>query len=175
MITQHPRPLPATWWQGDREERFWLETSKDRWEIGEDLQWHCFDSSGRRRLESYHLADEEVFRGDIVFHLDLTTRAIVASSLVDGDCTKIEDDYWEMPLKGQTEVSPPVLLSTLEAHSTAIQAIVARLAPSRGPQHLPFVWTKKGGFGLRQGAYLAKLPADVVRLFPALKKAVPTR
>jgi hypothetical protein len=166
------------WWHHNpEEERYWLEAT-DRDEIGRTIEGEFFDQSGNRRNPAYLLAKREVNIGDVVIHLDLSQRAFVACSTVAQAIVEDSDDYWTIRLSDTRPVRPHLPFSEWERREAEIAVIVKALPVTqrkRNPRHLPFEWRTTEGFVLHQGAYLTKLPAAIVGLYPSLAKAAEGR
>jgi hypothetical protein len=160
------------WWHHARDsERFWLEAT-DRDDIGTTLEGSCFDSSDGRRNPAYLLAIREVEIGDVVVHLDLDAAAIVKCSRVATWPDDADGDYeWRCELSDTHVVGPAVGLDEVRQRATEIRTVVSALPKTQragNPHHLAFEW-RGSSLGLHQGAYLTKLPAAFVNLFPQLR------
>ncbi|MFL5910446.1 MAG: hypothetical protein ACJ768_07785 [Gaiellaceae bacterium] len=173
------------WWSDLPDERFWLEASH-RPDRGTDLHAPVANKDGRPYW-SYELV-REVRDGDVVFHYDAETMAIVAWSIATGDQwrqdawwvargTASRDraptlrPHWFCGLNGPFDLDEPLRRSALVAESAAIGAIRDRLlvAPGDSP-YFPFQ-LRRDGLRIGQG-YLFKLPAALVAHFPPLAAAV---
>jgi hypothetical protein len=166
------------WWHHNPEERFWLEATDREDEIGLTIEGRFFDEADRRR-PAYLLAKHEVTVGDVVVHVDLSQRAFVACSTVAEAIVEDYDaEYWTIHLSDKRRVRPQLPFSEFERREAEIAAIVGALPltrPQDNSRYLPFTWRTKEGFVLNQGAYITKLPAAVVGLFPALAQAADGR
>ncbi len=126
--------------------------------------------------------------GDVVFHYDAETMAIIAWSMATGD--QWEQDawwaargtssrdraptlqpHWFCGLNGPFELGEPLRRAELVAESATIAAIRDRLpvAPGSSP-YFPFQ-LRRDGLRIAQG-YLFKLPAALVARFAPLATAV---
>lgn len=165
------RYLQRWWHRNPDSERFWLEAT-EREVIGKTIEGYRLDSSGDRRNPAYLLAIREVEIGDVVVHLDLTDAAIVSCSRVATWPDDAEgNDYWLCKLSDTHVVRPAVALDEVRRRAAEIEAVVSSLPKTHregNRRHLAFEW-RETGFTLHQGAYLTKLPAAFVDLFPQLR------
>jgi hypothetical protein len=162
-----------------------LEASH-RTDRGTDLHAPVANKDGRPYW-SYELV-REVRAGDVVFHYDAETMAIVAWSIATGDQWRQDawwaargtasrdraptlQPHWFCGLNGPFELDEPLRRAALVAESAAIAAIRDRLpvAPGDSP-YFPFQ-LRRDGLRIAQG-YLFKLPAALVSHFPPLAAAV---
>jgi hypothetical protein len=177
----------SAWWAGDQRERFWLEIT-DRPDIGVDVHAPQRDASGRR-TPGYSLL-WWVERGDVVFHYDLSARAITAWSHAVGNVTEAlvvwlshrgatrrrlgsarAQPGWWLDLDGPYPLPTPLSLSRLREQGETVRAVLAELE-ARHPRPLYFPFFFYGGSELRpMQPYLNKLPADLVAALPELAAA----
>ena len=175
------------WWSGAPLERFLLEITS-RSDIGSDLNAPRTKEDGKPHY-GYSLVNE-VRDGEIVFHYDGNEKAIVGHSRVRG--RPFEDEVvwaargpsarkagvtpytrpgWRAELVDFKPVVSHITLAQLREREGEIQAIRAHLKQEYdGTLYLPFELSRKRP--LRPlPAYMTKLPAAVVELFPKLKEA----
>jgi hypothetical protein len=173
------------WWEGDSAERFWLEIT-DRSDIGTDLNAPQRRDDGREYW-GYSLLCE-VAEGDLVFHYAKRQHAIVAASLATGSFWEDEvvwaahgttareagiEPYrrpgWRRALEDFQSLAQPVTLAALRAAQGHIRTIFVDLGRHYGePLYKPFEASTTRD--LRPGQpYIAKLPRQVVALFPTLQ------
>jgi hypothetical protein len=171
--------MAKRWWTDDPNERYWLEAT-DRTDIGTDLHAPLADSAGRDNWR-YTLFREAAV-GDIVFHYDGKTNAIVARSVIAGAPTPIttkwaargsyarargaepeELEGYSMPLRDAKMLVEPVTLEAIRAARPALEDVVSALRARHGkaPLYFPF---ELGARPIRpmQG-YAFKFPAAAAR------------
>jgi hypothetical protein len=175
------------WWEDDAAERYWLEIT-DRPDIGVDLHAPQRDAQGNRTA-GYSLM-WWVERGDVVFHYDRNSRAIVAWSRAIGDVVEAPvlwlshraatrrrigearpQPGWWLDLDGPYELDEPVTLTELRERGSDIRVALGDLrARHSGSLYFPFFFY--GDRELRPiQPYLNKLPASVVAAVPNLEAA----
>jgi hypothetical protein len=179
------------WWQAAPNERYWLEITR-RPDIGQGLRAPQTRENGTE-FWGYSLL-REVRDSDVVFHYDQSQDAIVAVSRATGE--PWSDDIiwaargtsarragtaphtrpgWHLGLTDTVAVSPLVSRDDLAAHAGHLAAIYAAIVTEHGsPSYEPFTVYASGRKLTPAQAYLAKLPASVVELFPQLARAART-
>lgn len=176
-----------SWWETDPAERYWLEIT-DRPDIGLDLHAPQRDAAGDRS-PGYSLM-WWVKPDDIVFHYDLSQRAIVAFSRAAGSVTEAPVVWrshraatrkriasaraqpgWWLDLEGPHAMASPLTLADLRARGLLIHSALDRLE-NQYPGSLYFPFFFYGGTELRPAQpYLSKLPAELVEGLPELADA----
>ena len=170
------------WWEDEPGETYWLEITQ-REDLGADLRAPQQNEQGRPYW-SYSLV-REVADDDIVFHYSMHDRSIRLWSRASGGWWE-DDIYWgargtvgratdpyDRPgwchgLDGPFELDGEVTLDALRTGEPEIRAIRDELLDDFGaPLYFPFELGDKRPLRTAQG-YLFKLPAAVVRAFPAL-------
>ncbi len=168
------------WWAGDPNERYWLEAT-DRIDIGADLHAPLADSAGRDNWRYTLFREASV--GDIVFHYDGKTSAIVARSVIAGPPVPITTTWaargsyarargaepealegYSIPLSDAETLDEPVTLDTIRAKRPALEDAVSALRARHGKASLYFPF-ELGARPIRpmQG-YAFKLPAATVQI-----------
>ncbi len=175
------------WWDSDASERYWLEVT-DRSDLGHDLHAPQRRSNGTEHY-GYSLI-REIRNGDIVFHYHKGQAAIVAASRAAGGAWEDKVVWaahgtvarnagvqpfvrpgWLLGLDAFQTLNTPVTLDDLRLHRDEIQAVRVRLEGTHHDSvYSPFESSEKRDLRPAQ-AYITKLPAAVVRLFPALTEA----
>lgn len=176
------------WWEGDLEQRFWLEIT-DRSDIGVDLHSPQRDAAGNK-TPGYSLI-WWVDVGDMVFHYDKNERAIVSWSRAVGGVSEAPTVWlshrgatrrrlqvaraqpgWWLDLEGPYPLDEPITLTRLREQTEDIRGVLEQLqATHAGSLYFPFFFWD--GSELRpMQPYLNKLPAELVALFPELVEAV---
>lgn len=178
------------WWENLPEERFWLEVT-DRPNLGVDLNTPQQRDDGAEYY-GYSLI-REIRSGDIVFHYHKDDKAIVAVSRAVGEVwtdtvvwaahgtvardagiRPYERPGWRLGLEAFSRFGTPVTLSDLRSRQDTIQAIRTQLENTYNESlYFPFESIDKRDLRPTQ-AYLTKLPAGIVRLFPILDEAAKT-
>lgn len=176
------------WWQTIPGERYWLEVT-DRADVGADLnapQWR----EDNKEYYGYSLICE-ISDGDVVFHYHKDHKAIVAVSRTAGGVWTDTVRWgargtfarnsgiqpytrpgWRLGLDAFQALSTPVTLEDFRSHHSVIQAIRERLETTcHGGLYFPFELSGTRDLRPTQ-AYITKLPADVVCLFPEMVEAV---
>jgi hypothetical protein len=185
-----PRDRETTingWWRSDPEQRFWLEIT-ERDDIGDDLNAPQRGDNGRE-FWGYTLI-KELSPGDVVFHYQKRDQAIVAWSVAAGGVWEDEvlwgargasarehgiEPYprpgWRAGIEHLSYLPEPISLTSLRKEETAIRAIHDDLhLASAGSLYFPLAISDRRPLRPTQG-YLAKLPKEIVNLFPALGEA----
>jgi hypothetical protein len=175
------------WWEDQPEELYWLEVT-DRNDLGIDLNAPQQRDDGQEYY-GYSLI-REIRNGDIVFHYHRDRRAIVAVSRAagkawadkvvwaahgtvarDAGVRPYERSGWRLGLDAFQVLDIAVRLDDLRSCQTEIQAIRHRLEESHhAALYFPFESIEKRDLRPTQ-AYITKLPAEIVELFPALAAA----
>lgn len=172
------------WWQDDSAQQFWLEIT-DRGDLGDDLNAPQTREDGKEYY-GYSLI-REVAGGDTVFHYDKRRMAIVALSQASGDIREDQVTWgshgatargsgvqpyvrpgWRRGLSDFRRFQPPTALAEIRALQPDIEAIFVKLEKRHGtPLYSPFELSQTRDLRPTQ-AYLSKVPAEVVKLFPDL-------
>jgi len=161
--------VPQYWWSRNPDEIFWLEISS-REDFGTNLT-HDIESSSGSLLPSYRLARDEMNIGDVVYHFDQAWDGIRSWSRVSGPFQEA-DDWWEVELAGPHRLQGAVTYQRIVEAGPRIEQVLRSLPRSREEsQYLPFVFSANG-LRLAQ-TYLAKLPRQVLTVFPQLGEALP--
>lgn len=178
------------WWENDPTEVFWLEIT-ERPDIGVDLHAPQKQDDGREYY-GYSLITQ-VKAGDVVFHYHKDLKAIIYVSLAAGSLWEDEIVWaahgasargagvtpyrrpgWRRGLSGGTSLPQPVELATLRNHEQAIRQVYANLSSGiRGSLYFPFELSNSRPLRPTQ-AYITKLPAALVNLFPTLVASIPS-
>jgi hypothetical protein len=179
----------ARWWDGDHEERYWLETT-DRPDIGADLKAPETDDSGR--VNWRHSLFKETHVGDVVLHYDkrAETNGIVGWSFVSGPWQSApivwaargtyarekgtqphERPGFVVPLERFQRLSAPLTLNSIRSRAEELRAIVENHKREHGDAlYFPFELSDKRPIRLLQG-YAFKLPRAFLDVFPELLSA----
>lgn len=172
------------WWESDPTERYWLEVT-DRNDLGSDLNAPKRQEDGREYY-GYSLI-REIADGDIILHYHKDHKAIVAISQASGNIrsdgviwgahgvtarsTGIHPyarEGWRRSLRHFHWLSQRVTLDDIRARQEDIEAIRTDLERHHsGHLYFPFEVPLSRPARPTQ-AYLTKLPAALVRLFPEL-------
>lgn len=175
------------WWDEDSAEFYWLETT-DRDDIGVDLNAPQRDDASR--VNPRYALIREIDDGDVVFHYHKARAAIVAWSRAVGAVWEDEVVWgargtsarnrgvvpyrrkgWRLGLEGPYDVSPLVTADDLARHADDLRRVRSDLrSKHRGSLYFPFELSAKRSPRATQ-SYLTKLPAGLVRVFPALHGA----
>lgn len=182
-------PEHLRWWHDRPAERFWLE-STNRPDIGADLKAPLADTSGRENWR--YTLFRETRAGDIVFHYNTDTGAIVAVSRIAGT-EQLRPIVWAargtyarerraepeevpgyfIPLEGHRPLPAPLTLGQLRNTESQIRKIHNDLrATTPGPLYFPFELSDRP-LRVMQG-YAFKLPAAFVAAFDQLAGAAAT-
>lgn len=173
-----------TWWGDDPTEIFWLEIT-DRPDIGVDLHAPK-QQENHTEYYGYSLITE-IQPDDTIFHYHKDERAIVYVSSASGSLWEDEIIWaahgttardarvtpyrragWRRGLSGGSHLSNAVGLSELRSREPDIRQIYADLSSRiTGSLYFPFELSNKRPLRPTQ-AYITKLPASLVNLFPAL-------
>lgn len=172
--------MPARWWDGDPDERYWLEET-DRTDIGADLHAPLTDSAGRDNWR--YTLFREAAPGDVVFHYDSRADAIVGRSVIAGPPWPIETAWaargsyararkaevtklpaYSVPLRDYQRIARPVTLQTIRGSRAGLDEAIAALRARHGraPLYFPFELSSRP-IRPMQG-YAFKFPATVVEL-----------
>ena len=171
---------PHKWWASDPGERFWLEVTR-RDDIGVNLKAPQTGENGSDQWR-YSII-KEIADGDIIYHYDGYTRAIVARSVATGQVWA--DDIiwaarglsarsaniqphlrpgWYLGLEDFIKLHQPITLEDIRSRSSDVRAISAALEKNFGnPLYFPFELGKRP-IRPMQG-YLFKMPKAFVELF----------
>lgn len=175
------------WWRTFPSERYWLEVT-DRADLGIDLNAPQ-RREGDQEYYGYSLI-YEISEGDAVFHYHKGNKAVVAVSRATGGVwvdtvlwgargtfarnngiQPYKRPGWRLGLDAFQALSSPVTLEDLRSHHAAIQAIRERLERTvHGGLYFPFELSETRDLRPTQ-AYITKLPAEVVQLFPQMVEA----
>lgn len=179
------------WWDGDPEERYWLEIT-DREDLGADLHAPKRDGSGNEYW-SYSLV-AEVNEGDVVLHWwkraggepafvgrSLAVGSVQTSSIVwnahgtvgraRGE-TSARQPSWRFPLEGFTEFQEPITLAEVRSVEGKLRSAHEYLSLTTShPLYFPFAFSDKRPLRTAQG-YLVKFPADLIPVVPGLASAL---
>ncbi len=164
------------WWKSLPDEYYWLEAT-DRPDIGADLRAPQLDDAGNPNWR-YNLICE-VCPGDVVFHYDKNTEAIVGHSTASGTAEE-HDIVWaargtsarkrgtqphrrpgfRLPLESFTRLDQPITLDMIREKTPELRKLVASLKVNpRTSIYFPFELSNKQPARPLQG-YMFKLPAD---------------
>jgi hypothetical protein len=177
------------WWHQRGEERYWLEVT-DRPDIGVNLKAPKTNEKGKD-FWSYSLL-QEVKPGDLIFHYDKNSQAIIARSVATGKtwtdvitwaargiyarAAGIEPHLRDGLYLGLESFSPledPVTLDQIRKSATLIDERLSQIQKRpAAPLYYPFETGNKRQTRPMQG-YLFKLPAFFLELFPELARTVP--
>ena len=187
MTSDGKRGAMNRWWEGDRAEIYWLETT-DRADLGVDLKAPQTDDRGAVH-PAYGLI-REVTVGDVVFHYHTSERRIAHWSRVASDVFAEDIVWashgtvareagvqpyrrpgWRALLEGPFPVEPPITLEDLRLAEPAIRDAVDLLRTDQtGSLYLPFAISDKRPLRPTQ-FYLTKVPLALVLALPALTTA----
>ncbi len=159
------------WWRRQRRERYWVvvEYRGDHDAVGDPLATKR-DGAGYTPWHHRLVTDARV--GDVVFHYEpwqqlVTHRSRVAGRARDG--RRAGKPAWRLPISEVEPLVRPVSLAALRERDADIRRTINALGDVHGePLYLPFVH-RDGQLHFNQ-IYFAKLPADIVRLFPDLRR-----
>lgn len=176
-----------TWWSGDRDEVFWLETTGRGDDLGSDLRAPQEDDAGNRQNPGYVLVTY-VRDGDIVLHYDLNRGALVGWSLAEGGVWASDAEWasvtgggepfvrahWIHGLKGPFYFGEPIDLADLREVGPAIGAVRAALARAHGGSlYFPFQMYAARWEDLRPGQpYMTKWPAALNAVIPGVSAQI---
>jgi len=175
------------WWEALPQESYWLEVT-DRSDLGVDLNAPQRRDDGEEYY-GYSLI-REIKPGDIVFHYHKDSKAIVAASLAAGEIWADNVVWgahgtvarlagvqpyirpgWRLGLDAFQKLNAPLSLTELRSKQGMIQEVRERLQETH-TSHLYFPFESLARRDLRPTqAYITKLPAAVVGLFPVLMDA----
>ena len=175
----------AEWWDGDAEERYWVEITA-REDIGADL--HA--PSANEKLASfwsYELLNKPL-PGHTVYHYDSRRQAIIGYSEIVGNPWE-DRIVWAAQgmsarkrgivphlrngirrgLGGFVPLATPLTKARLVQHRRELLAIRDAVASRGKPPRFPFIPYGESDLRAIQG-YLTKLPRAVLDLFPELRR-----
>ena len=158
------------WWQADPAENYWIE-STNRQDLGVNLLAPVSGQAGQKLVAQ--VRDE-----DIVLHYYQPMQAIVAFSVARGSViyseirwpdrkhSEIQPAY-EFSLSNFTELDQPIRLEQIQESFFELKAIRDSLLEKHGtPLYLPFSFRSDDTLRPSQGAYLSKLPIEMLKLLP---------
>ncbi len=174
------------WWDGDTDERFWMETT-GRTDLGANLLAPQLDE--RDSENPGYVLVTEVDDGDIVFHYDRNREAIVAWSMAVGGFWPDElywaaiagggEPYlrpaWVHGLEGPYPIEPVISRTELQSVGQHIGAVRDKLAGDvKGSLYFPFIRYGAGRWSNLRASqtYMSKVPAAVIDAVPSLRKVV---
>jgi hypothetical protein len=168
------------WWVNRPQETIWLEVTR-REDLGANLKAPQTDEHGQT-FWSYALI-REISDGDVVYHYDGNTQAIVARSVATGIVW--EDDIiwaarglsarsaniaphvrpgWYLGLEHFERLASPITLDRIRENANNVRSLAATLATAVGkPLYFPFELSNRP-IRPMQG-YLFKLPIGFLELF----------
>lgn len=173
--------LINAWWNGDSEQKYWIEFAQDR-EIGGQLRAPLGDKP-KDTLWHWQLA-QFVRPGDIVFHWKASKgakiRYLAGWSTVEGPLridmfdyakTRGKKGYSErngsyMPLGPTHLLDQPITLQQVRTIENSIHEIHDKLKSRHGTIYFPFQLRTDGVRGAQ--GYLAKFPAELIEPFQRL-------
>ncbi|MGO4352588.1 hypothetical protein AB4Z25_11705 [Rhizobium sp. RAF36] len=176
----------ANWWLGNPGERYWLE-STDRADIGLDLRAPELDSKNEDNWR-YSLFKSTIV-GDLVFHYDKKRSAITSVSRIAGAWASREIVWaargtsareraavplrvpgYFVPLEDHISLENVISLDDLRLQRSVLEKIEKAIPRSKGKAaYFPFELSARPVRPLQ--GYAFKLPADMVRSFPAMQAA----
>lgn len=180
------------WWEGRRDENVFMEVTH-RAHLGDDLLAPVSARGGR--VSGSYVLVPEVRVGDVVVHYHGGRRRIEGASRAVGSPEPTSFRWaargvsarraraapkWvpgvRVPLGHFVPLVEPVSFAELRRHESRIMSIRDKLQRDFGRKvPLYFPWNPYRGQSMRTSeTYLAKLPREVVDLFPALRSAVAT-
>jgi hypothetical protein len=174
----------ARWWDGNPEERYWLEAT-DRPDIGADLKAPETDDSGRENWRYSLFKETQV--GDVVLHYDKRVDGILGWSLVTGPWRSApivwaargsyarrkgtqpyERPGFVIPLEHFQRLPLPLTLNRIRTREGELRTIREQHKQEhRKPLYFPFDTPDKRPIQLHQG-YAFKLPRAFLDVFPEL-------
>ncbi|WP_267553078.1 hypothetical protein [Rhizobium rhizogenes] len=176
----------AYWWLGRPGENYWLE-STDREDIGTDLRAPELDGGDKENWR--YLLLKNAVEGDLVFHYDSNQSAITSVSRVAGQWAPRQIIWaahgtsarergavptpvpgYFIPLEDHTTLDKPVTLAELRLKRPLLDEIHDRIPVDKGGSvYFPFELSGRPVRPLQ--GYGFKLPAELVRSFPAMDAA----